>query len=169
MCDYSLHNINNRLAVEGETLFVHTFYTGSKGLASMADLENPKKPSQLPAGAGWWKKFVTWLDNHTPSMNVTTGASVPAVCIPPGARLDVQGIPARLQKKFDLSEHEEVVFTQLTDKPYVYRDALRFKNGSQILIQQLNEGLQIKVLCLSLPEDEFQDVLSLEYKPVEVR
>jgi hypothetical protein len=171
MCDYSLHNINNRLAVEGETLFVHTFYTGSKGLASMTDLENPKKWSQLPAGAGWWKKIVTWLDDHTPSMNVTSEASLPAVCIPPGARLDVQNIPARLQKKFNLCEREEVVFTQLTDKPYVYRDALQFHNGCQILIQQLNEGLQIKVLSLALPEDvdEFQDVSSLEFEWAEMR
>ncbi len=34
MCDYSLHGIRNRLAEEGETLVVHRFFTGSKGLTS---------------------------------------------------------------------------------------------------------------------------------------
>jgi hypothetical protein len=34
MCDYSLHGIKNRLAEAGETLVVHRFHTGSKGLTS---------------------------------------------------------------------------------------------------------------------------------------
>ena len=51
MCDYSLHGIKNRLANEGEHLFVHKFHTGSKGLASVTDLKNLEKPAPAPAGA----------------------------------------------------------------------------------------------------------------------
>jgi hypothetical protein len=82
----------------------------------------------------------------------------------------VQGIPARLQKEYGLSDREEATFTQVTDKPYVYRDAFRFNNGRVILIQQLNEGLQIGVRSLSLTEDveerELQSVLTREFTTI---
>jgi hypothetical protein len=45
MCDYSLYGIKNRLANEGEQLFIHRFHTGSKGLASVTDLRNLEKPA----------------------------------------------------------------------------------------------------------------------------
>ena len=48
MCDYSLHGIKNRLANEGEQLFIHRFHTGSKGLASVTDLRKSKLPR-----SGW--------------------------------------------------------------------------------------------------------------------
>lgn len=54
MCDYSLHGIKNRLATEGEQLFIHKFHTGSKGLASVTDLKNLEKPALAPEGAGVW-------------------------------------------------------------------------------------------------------------------
>ena len=44
MCDYSLHGIKNRLAREGETLNVHRFNTGSKGLTSPEYLERSASP-----------------------------------------------------------------------------------------------------------------------------
>ena len=49
MCDYSLHGIKNRLADEGETLVVHRFYTGSKGLTSPEYLKPIEKPKGLMA------------------------------------------------------------------------------------------------------------------------
>ena len=74
MCDYSLVNVPNRLAEEGETLVVHVFPTGTKGLASPADLEPAEKPHgafRLLCGLGM-------------------SSDVCAVCIPPGARLLLQ-------------------------------------------------------------------------------
>jgi hypothetical protein len=50
MCDYSLHGIKNRLADEGEQLFIHRFHTGSKGLASVNRSEEPRKTG--PEGRG---------------------------------------------------------------------------------------------------------------------
>jgi len=49
MCDYSLSGIQNRLAVEGETLIVHQFHTGSKGLTSPEFLKPAPRPKRLLA------------------------------------------------------------------------------------------------------------------------
>jgi hypothetical protein len=72
MCDYSLHGIENRLAVQGETLVVYRFPMGSKGLTSPAYLETPK-----PA-KGFTASLAKKLMDPSP---------VCAVCIPDGAKL----------------------------------------------------------------------------------
>src|SRR5262249_20770185 len=56
MCNYSLHATNNRLAVEGEELFVHRFYMGSKGMASKSDLAALRSWQPAPAGSSFWGK-----------------------------------------------------------------------------------------------------------------
>jgi hypothetical protein len=140
MCDYSLHSVKNRLAVEGEPLFVHKFHTGSKGLASMTDLRTLQHQSPVPRGAGVWAKFKAWCDQNLGMSREHIARSLPAV-------------PTHIQKEFKLRECEDATFTQLSADPFRYRDALRFNNGQEVLIQQLNEGLQVKVLCLSLAEE----------------
>ncbi|HZS04214.1 MAG TPA: hypothetical protein VFD58_05210 [Blastocatellia bacterium] len=154
MCDYSLHSIRNRLAVEGEQLFLHTFRTGSKGLASVNDLKRLQYQTSVPAGAGVWTKFRAWLNQKTRWMDYDSEKALCAVCIPPGAQLQVDGISPRLQKQFGVGPSEEVVFFQLSAEPYQYRDAICFSNGHTVLLQKLDEGLQLKVLCLSLPEEK---------------
>jgi hypothetical protein len=72
-----------------------------------------------------------------------------AVCIPPGARLILQDIPTRLQCDLNVGPAEEVTFTQLTASENTYRDAIRFRNGQQILLQKLREGQRVKVCALS--------------------
>jgi hypothetical protein len=79
--------------------------------------------------------------------------ALPAVCIPPGARLQVDGIPAPLQKQFGVGACEEVTFVQLTAEPFRYRDAIRFKNGQEVLLQKLSDGLKMDVLSLALAEE----------------
>ncbi len=163
MCDYSLHCIKNRLAVEGEGLFVHKFYTGSKGLASYDDLKVLERPSSLPVGAGIWAKFRSWMDRNRNLMNYDAKKSLPAVCIPPGARLRLEGIASRLQIQYGVGSSEEVTFVQLSAEPFRYRDAIRFRNGQEVLLQNLNEGLRVNVRCLSLAEDELDE---LELRPI---
>jgi hypothetical protein len=150
MCDYSLHGVKNRLANEGEQLFVHRFHTGSKGLASVTDLRNLEKP---PPGAGVWVRFKCWVENQRRSINGDLKRALPAVCIPPGARLQVDGIPSPMQKQFGVGRHEEVTFVQLTAEPFKYRDAIRFNNGQEILLQQLSDRLRMDVLSLTLAEE----------------
>lgn len=79
-------------------------------------------------------------------------SSVPAVRIPPGARLRLQDIPARLQQELNMGLVEDVVFTELTSLPNSYRDAIQFRNGRHILLQRLDEGRRAKVLGLASSE-----------------
>src|SRR5437899_13064216 len=74
MCDYSLAGLPSRLAVEGEQLVVHRFPTGSLGLAS-----------PCPSVSRW-----------------RATKQIPAVCIPPGARLLLRDIPKGLQQQFSV-------------------------------------------------------------------
>jgi hypothetical protein len=118
MCDHSLTGIPNRLAVEGEELVVHRFSSGSIGLAS---------PCASPSR--WWSLEQT-----------------PAVCVPPGAQLMLNDIPERLQHNLAVGPVEEVTFVQLSATPYRFRDAIRFTNGRDIRLQELREGMRVKVM-----------------------
>lgn len=43
--------------------------------------------------------------------------------------------------------------TQLSAGAFSYRDAVRFSNGREVLLQRLKEGQRAVVLCLSLPDE----------------
>jgi hypothetical protein len=148
MCDYSLHNVNQRLAVEGEPLQVYKFPTGSLGLASPADL----RPVAISprAYAGWWQTIKAWFSVPPP---------VCAVCVPPGASLVLRDIPNSLQQRFGVSAEEEVTFVQLRPELTGYRDAVQFKNGKEILLQQLPVGLELDLLSLSGSDDRLPQLL----------
>ena len=133
MCDYSLHGIENRLAEEGEVLVVHRFYTGSKGLTSPEYLERTEKPKGLVAILR--RKLVA------PSSGC-------AVCIPDGAKLMLHDISPRLQQAHGLSTTEAVTFRQLSADAATYRDAVEFKNGVKVRLQDLEEGQSVEVLAL---------------------
>jgi hypothetical protein len=72
-----------------------------------------------------------------------------AVCVPPGARLLLRDIPKDLQRQFDVQACEKVTFVQLSAEAYQYRDAVRFRNGREVLLQRLRCGQQVEVLSLS--------------------
>ena len=126
MCDYSLAGIPNRLAAEGEGLVVRRFRTGSIGLASPC----------ASASRRWSIK------------------QSPAVCIPPGARLRLHDIPEPLRQQCNVGMTEEVTFVQLSATEYQFRDAVRFNNGREILLQMLKEGMRVDVLSLSSGDHE---------------
>ena len=160
MCDYSLMSFPNRLATEGEELVVHRFRSGAKGLAALSDLQRAaiacpvrrrSLRSLLTEIGSLLREIVTAPDNIK---------SVTAVCIPPGARLLLRDIPERLQSQVGVRRVEEVTFTQITSDAFSYRDAVHFRNGIEIILQQLQEGQRVRVLNLSLadiasPELEF--------------
>jgi hypothetical protein len=134
MCDYSLHGIANRLAEEGETLVVHRFYTGSKGLTSPEYLK-PTRPKGLMAVL---KRVFAPAQSR-----------VCAVCIPDGAKLMLHDISPAPQEAHDLCTTEAVTFRQLSANAGTYRDAVEFKNGVKVRLQDLEEGQRVKVLALS--------------------
>jgi hypothetical protein len=153
MCDYSLMNVPNRLAREGEELVAHRFAGGSMGLASYSDL-HPKLDPVAPSQRTFWSMVKEFL--HPPVTN-----PVPAVCIPPGARLALRNIPEQMQGELGVGPAEEVVFTQITAASHTYRDAVRFSKGQEVLLQRLKEGQRVRVLALG-PEDGVADTLPEE-------
>ena len=134
MCDYSLAGMPNRLAVAGEQLVVHRFSTGSQGLTA------PKLP-------GLW-----------------SSREYPAVCIPPGARLRLRSIPQDVQQRFGVGANEDVTFVQLSANAYEYRDAFRFRNGRDVLLQWLKCGQQVLVLSLSSVDDSAEQKVLEDYR-----
>ena len=144
MCDYSLMAVPNRLAQEGEELVMHRFPTGSLGLASLPDLKRSACPPAAPRT--FWNVLVSFF--NPPQID-----PVCAICIPPGAQLKLHNLPIRLQRTFDAATDETVTFTQLSAAAHSYRDAFRFSGGGVIRLQELNEGLRVTVLDLSLAEE----------------
>jgi hypothetical protein len=137
--------VPNRLAQEGEELVAYRFPTGSLGLASPADLKRAADPP-TPARRTIWCAIREFF-------NPPKSEPVPAVCIPPGARLELQDVPARLQNEIGVSPVETVTFTQISAAVNSYRDAVRFANGREVRLQELREGMRVRVLDLSTAED----------------
>jgi hypothetical protein len=144
MCDYSLMSFPNRLAREGEELVAHRFACGAMGFASPVDLQPELIPLSLRLKTVW---STLW---GVP--NPRKSRCVVAVCIPPGAHLRVWDIPEYLQREIDVRRTEEVTFTQITASPFRYRDAIRFRNRCELLLQRLEEGQRVRVLSLSIAD-----------------
>lgn len=144
MCDYSLVAVSNRLAASGEELVVRRFSTGAVGLASPVDVREQRMSLQK---LGFLEKFRRFFE--VPFVPEKVDEGVPAICLPPGARLLVRDFPAKLQRQCGCEEVEEVSFTQTSLNPASFRDAIRFDNGKQLLLQRLKRGQRVRVLALS--------------------
>lgn len=140
MCDYSLMMMPNRLAIEGEQLVAHRFRSGSTGLVSLPDFTSwhTTRPVRL------WQRFTDCFSSRN--------EPAPVVCVPPGARLRLQEIPQTLRDRFRLDSCEDATFTQVSAEACQHRDALRFPNGSTVLLQLLAEGQMVSVLRVSPAE-----------------
>lgn len=146
MCDYSLMAVKNRLALCEEELVVRRFEIRCMALVAVADAEAAKLREEPPART-FGEKLRRMLFPAEPEQ-------CPVVCIPPGARLLLRDIPEKLQRELKLPcAEQEVVFTELETTGY--RDAVRFENGAEVLLQRLAEGMRVRVLALSSePEEE---------------
>jgi len=159
MCDYSLMNVPNRLARDGEELVAHRFTTGSIGLASPLDLY-PDLDQPVLSKPTFWSSIKAFF-------NPPAVKAVPAICVPPGARLILSDISEQLQREANVGPAEEVTFTQISAASHTYRDGVRFPNGRAILLQRLNEGQRVRVLALApdalvddaVPEERLSRVL----------
>jgi hypothetical protein len=65
-------------------------------------------------------------------------------------------VPLRLQRELGVSGTEEVVFTQLTAETDTYRDAVRFRNGAELLLQRLDPDQRVDVVSLCATETSEQ-------------
>jgi hypothetical protein len=146
MCDYSLYEFPNRLAREGEELVTYRFPLGSLGLVSPVELE---KAQARPSSKGFWGRL-SEPSNYRPS----DLPSVCAICVPPGARLILKDISARMQKDLGLRPEEGGKFIETSVEAHRHRDAIQLASGLVIPLQQLCEGQRIEVLSL-VPAGEF--------------
>jgi len=144
MCDYSLYSFPNRLAKDGEQLVVHMFCTGTVGLVAF---EPGTESITAPQPSGWRHSFKAWLHSLSSRLDPC------AVCIPPGARLVLRDIAPQIQKECGVGAEEEVSFTQVGGDAYHYRDAIRFSNGAELLLQRLTVGQRVDVLSIAMPEE----------------
>jgi hypothetical protein len=74
--------------------------------------------------------------------------------VPPGARLLLRDIPDDMQQPLGVGAVEEVTFVEQSLEAFRYRDAVRFANGQEILLQRLRCGQLVDVLSLGGQEDE---------------
>ena len=152
MCDYSLLSIRNRLAIEGEHLRTYRFPSSSIGLASPAEIRAAALAQRQGECRGsWWWRLKDWLFLSEPCSK-----EVAAVCIPPGARLRVVGIPASMQEEFGIGPVQDVTLIELSASAYEYRDAIQFTSGRRALLQDLHEGVYFEVLSLETIEPELE-------------
>jgi hypothetical protein len=151
MCDYSLHAYPNRLASDGEDLVVHRFGAGSLGLACPADLAMVRAAAKTVPGSAW-SRIKGWFLGQNPKWEAEK--RVAAVCVPPASRLVLSDIPKSLQRELGVGEAEEVQFIEISAEVNTYRDAVRFPNGRQVLLQLLREGQRVHVISIGVEEFE---------------
>ncbi len=66
------------------------------------------------------------------------------MCVPSDTQLRLEGIPEALQNKFGVGPYEEVTFVHLDHGRY--RDGIKFRNGAEITLQQLEPGITAVVI-----------------------
>lgn len=88
-----------------------------------------------------------YVTSHFPSRSI--GLTAPgdchtAVCLMADTRLKLQDIPDSAQKMFGLHASEEAIFVRR--EMGSYRDAIRFANGAEVLLQQLGSGVKVSII-----------------------
>jgi len=75
-----------------------------------------------------------------------------AICVPPGARLVLKDIPAHFQRAIGLAVEEGAVFIETSANAHTYRDAVQFRNGRHVRLQDLCEGQRVEIRSLGSDE-----------------
>lgn len=145
MCDYSLFEHPNRLAAEGEDLVTYRFCSRSLGLVSAGELACAKN-ARVPAVNG--RSILARLKQR-----LSEAPRPVAVCVPHGSRLRFEDTPESARTRCGVAEAEEVTFVQLTAAANVHRDAIQFRDGRQMLLQLLPEGVTMRVISIGEGSD----------------
>ena len=72
-----------------------------------------------------------------------------AVCIPADARLRLEGIGEAMQQAYAVGPTEEVVMTRVEGGAYAHKDAVKFSNGREVLLQSFNAGVTAEVIAFT--------------------
>jgi hypothetical protein len=76
-----------------------------------------------------------------------------AVCLPADAHLRLEGIGEAIRQAYVVNSTEEVTMARMDGTNFSHRDAVRFANGREVLLQGLNAGI-VATLVEALPEAE---------------
>lgn len=140
---------------------MYRFETGSIGFASASEVQNGTAAEIRPSGLLGW--LVDWL-------RLTPACSVTAVCMPPGARVELYIGSPEVQDSLELPDRCEAVFDEITADSFMYRDALRLPDGRVLLLQSIPEGVQARVVSLgsspTMEEAILLDALEETGRPV---
>jgi hypothetical protein len=69
-----------------------------------------------------------------------------AVCIPADAHLRLEGIGEAVQQAYAVGAVEDAVMIRMDGTAFAHRDAVRFANGREVLLQSLNAGIAATVI-----------------------
>jgi hypothetical protein len=83
-----------------------------------------------------------------------------AVCMPADAHLRLEGIGETVQRAFAVGPVEEVVMSRLEVTGHAHRDAVRFANGKEVLLQSLNAGITAEMVS------SISDLTDVEARPI---
>ena len=83
---------------------------------------------------------------------IAAGDCTTAICMPAGARLRLEGLDKRLQRSLRVGAIEEVVMTRHPFRNHTHRDGVRFANGRNVVLQDLNAGLSAMLVPRDLTE-----------------
>ena len=87
------------------------------------------------------------------SMGFTSGSTCDsAVCVPEGTHLLLEGIGEVVRQACRVGAVEEVVMARLEGS--LYKDGVRFSNGTEILLQRLDRGLTAAVIAFPVARTE---------------
>ena len=82
-----------------------------------------------------------------------------AVCMPADAHLRLEGIGETVQRAFDVGPVEDVVMIRLEVIAHAHRDAVRFANGKEVMLQRLNAGITTEMVSA------ISDLTDVETRP----
>ena len=107
------------------------------------------------------EKGETYVLDRFPSGSMGFTAQVgcgTAACIPADTQLKLDGIGDAVRLSFGLNPSEVVTMTRLDG--HTYRDAVRFSNGRELLLQSLNPGVTATVLAFvsDIAGDPYGDI-----------
>lgn len=97
-----------------------------------------------PAREG--EKYVTTRFRSGTVGLASPGDATTPICVQCDTRLILEQIPKDLQDRLGIGATEEVTFVRLEQGPF--RDGVRFRNGSEVSLQQLQSGVIVTVTAL---------------------
>jgi hypothetical protein len=140
MCDYSLHSVRSRPAKVGDKLVTRDFGTGTRGFASVTDINTAV--CLLPGTELAFAGEVSYADWNIRSL-----------------------IKARLAVRIE-TEHRTAIFRQVNKETITHHDALELPDGQVVLLTRLSEGQEATVLQLPAEPRGAEEPRKQERRPV---